>query len=129
MRIAEYALKYAKTDRQIDTGYDKLSPVQVMRRVFDETPDASLVILFCGSRRGIYGYATFGNRYDPYDLGRAATDAKAKGVFVGVKVLRYGMNDIKKCLKAWGVEYINGISINKDNYYLWEQEQLYSYGD
>lgn len=129
MRIVEYALRYAKTDRQIDMKTDRMSPAYVMRRIFDENPEVELVVLFCGARRGIFGYAKFLSDGNPDSVAQAAREAKAKGVFIGVTVLRTSFANYKKSLEKAGVEYINGISVNKDNYYLWEQKQLYSYGD
>ena len=129
MKITEYALKYAKSDRQIDMGADNVSPAHVMRRIFDENPDAELVVLFCGSRRGIFGYAVFQSSANPSSVALAAKDAKATGVFIGVKVIRTRFDDFKKSLEQLGVEYVNGISMNRDSYYMWEQKQLYRYGD
>ena len=133
MKLTEYKMKYAKSDRQIDMTGARLTPVRVLLRLYAEYKDDSVFVLLCGDKAGIKGFVRLPKDIDQIELNRetikAATDAKVSTVIVGARHDRPAFKDMEKTLKAHGIHLLNGIIIGKDSYYLFHQDQVYRYGD
>lgn len=133
MRIVEYALRYAKTDRQIDMTGEKITPVSALLRLYAEYKDDSVFVLLCGERAGIKGYVRFPKDIDQADIHheiiRVSIDTKVSTVIVGTRHAWPPFRDMEKTLKAHGIHLLNGIIIGEDSYYMFHQDQVYRYGD
>ena len=52
MKLTEYKMKYAKSDRQIDMTGARLTPVAVLLRLYAEYKDDPVFVLLCGEKVG-----------------------------------------------------------------------------
>lgn len=133
MKVSEYTLKYAKSDRQIDMMGARLTPVAILLRLYAEYKDDSVFVLLCGEKAGIKGYVRFPKNIDQTELNyetiRAAKDAKVSTVIVAAKHDWPAFRDMEKTFKAHDIHLLNGIIIGTDGYYMFHQDQVYRYGD
>ncbi|MDY5198969.1 MAG: hypothetical protein SPH36_03330 [Candidatus Cryptobacteroides sp.] len=143
-KIREYTLQYHQSGKQLDMMGYKVTPVNIMRRLFsddcqfsvDQPLNNKMFALLCGKESGLIGYLKM-EAPDAVSIIKAALDAKAPAIIVGVrsisddyrlqKVEKQWINELRLMANKEGILFVNYICLGPSKYYLYTQDQFYKY--